>query len=156
MNNHAATYNPSGKPGARGKGAIGQTTNLQAKAMRMCRERGGDSPLGSLSPPLPPPPPPPASLQSPRVCLTGRRGRRRGSQRSGERAMKPMWVGTGTKMRVVGSGGDSPLEILMSAQLLDGERSASRQRGIHCASLRRRALKRRRRRSGESGNRSGN
>jgi hypothetical protein len=59
MNNHAATYNPSGKPGARGKGAIGQTTNLQAKAMRMCRERGGDSPLGSLSPPLPPPPPPP-------------------------------------------------------------------------------------------------
>jgi hypothetical protein len=70
--------------------------------------------------------------------------------------MKPMRAGTGTKMQVVASEGDSPLEIPTSAQLLEGERSTSRRRGIHCASLHRRALKWRRQRSGESGNGLGN
>jgi hypothetical protein len=69
--------------------------------------------------------------------------------------MKPMRARTGAKMRVVRSGGDSPLGIPTSAQLLEGDRSASSRREIHCASLRQRALKRRRRGSGESGNGSG-
>jgi hypothetical protein len=55
-------------------------------------------------------------------------------------------------MRVDTSGGDLPLGILTSAQLPEGDRSASSRREIHCASLRRRALKQRRRGSGESGN----
>jgi hypothetical protein len=61
----------------------------------------------------------------------------------------------GAMMRVDTSGGDSPLGIPTSTQLLEGDRSASSRREIHCASLRRRALKWRRWGSGESCNWSG-